>query len=59
MIGRKETREPLLTFDDCTQWQVRTDQADAALYRTKEQRVVGNYSGKVVYKTKQSKKKNK
>ena len=40
MIGRKETREPLLTFDDCTQWQVRTDQADAALYRTKEQRVV-------------------
>lgn len=55
MIGRKETREPLLTFDDCTQWQVRTDQADAALYRTKEQRVVGNYSGKVVYKTKQSK----
>ena len=55
MIGRKETREPLLTFDDCTQWQVRTDQADAALYRTKEQRVVGDYSGKVVYKTKQSK----
>lgn len=51
MEGRTEVREPLLTFDDCTQWQVRTHNADVNLYRTQEQRVAGDYSGKVVYKT--------
>lgn len=55
MADRKEAREPLLTFDDCTQWQVRSHQSEAALYRTKEQRVIGEYSGKLVYKTKQAK----
>lgn len=53
MEGRREAREPLFTFDDCTQWQVRANQSEVALYRTKEQRVIGDYSGKVVYKTKQ------
>ena len=55
MEGRTEAREPLFTFDDCTQWQVRANQSEVALYRTKEQRVIGDYSGKVVYKTKQAK----
>ena len=55
MEGRREAREPLFTFDDCTQWQVRANQSEVALYRTKEQRVIGDYSGKVVYKTKQAK----
>lgn len=51
MKDRTEVREPILTFDDCTQWQVRMeDRAEATLYRTKEQRVIGDYSGKVVYK---------
>ncbi|MGN0230511.1 MAG: hypothetical protein ACI4BH_11965 [Muribaculaceae bacterium] len=55
MKGRKEVREPVLTFDDCSKWQIRTHQTEAALYRTKEQRVVGEYSGKVVYKAAKSK----
>lgn len=55
MKGRTEAREPLLTFDDCTQWQTRTENAEATLYRTQEQRVVGSYSGKVEYKTTQAK----
>ena len=55
MEGRTEAREPLFTFDDCTQWQVRANQSEVTLYRTKEQRVIGDYSGKVVYKTKQAK----
>ena len=45
MEGRREAREPLFTFDDCTQWQVRANQSEVALYRTKEQRVIGDYSG--------------
>lgn len=53
MEGRKEAREPLLTFDDCSLWQIRTDRAEAMLYRTQEKRVIGEYSGKVVYKTTQ------
>ncbi len=51
MKGRTEIREPLITFDDCSLWQVRTNNAGADLYRTEEQKVIGNYSGKVVYKT--------
>lgn len=51
MEGRKEAREPFLTFDDCTQWQVRTWNSEANLYRTQEQRVINDYSGKVLYKT--------
>lgn len=53
MKGRKEAREPLFSFDDCSKWQIRSRQAEVALYRTKEQRVVGDYSGKVVYKAAQ------
>ena len=52
MDGRKEVRDPILTFDDCSKWKIRTDQTEAKLYRTKEQRIISEYSGKVVYTTK-------
>jgi hypothetical protein len=52
MKDRKDNRVPLATFDDCTKWQVTADQAEVKLYRTREERVVGDYSGKVVYRTK-------
>lgn len=55
MEGRKETRVPTITFDDCTRWQVKTKNADAQLYRTQEQKIVGMYSGKVHYRTRQRK----
>ena len=55
MKDRKEIREPLITFDDCTKWQVKVQKGEARLYRTQEQRVVTEYSGKVEYKSDSSK----
>ena len=49
MNGRKEAREPILTFDDCTKWQVRVQKGEAGLYRTREQRIITDFSGKVAY----------
>lgn len=51
MEDRKEIREPFITFDDCTRWQVTVRKGGAKLYRTREQRVVTDYSGKVEYST--------
>lgn len=49
MEGRKEAREPDITFDDCTIWQIRNVAGEAALFRTREQQVITDYSGKVTY----------
>ncbi|WP_343319039.1 hypothetical protein [Sphingobacterium multivorum] len=51
MEGRTEVRQPLVDFEDCSRWKVRTYNTQAALYRTEEQRVIGQHSGKVLYKT--------
>jgi hypothetical protein len=51
MQGRQEVREPFITFDDCTKWQVTVNKGEAKLFRTQEQRVVTDYSGRVEYKT--------
>lgn len=50
MYGRKEERVPIADFDDCTKWKLTSNNCDVKLYRTKEQRVFREYSGKVVYK---------
>ncbi len=51
MKGRVEERKPLISFDDCTQWEVSSKNCDVKLYRTQEQRVFRKYSGKIIYKT--------
>ena len=52
MKGRIDSRIPLVAFDDCTKWQVTAENAEAKLFRTQEERVIGEYSGKVNYITK-------
>ncbi|RLD77136.1 MAG: hypothetical protein DRJ07_15175, partial [Bacteroidetes bacterium] len=51
MKDRVEERKPLISFDDCTQWEVSSKNCDVKLYRTQEQRVFRKYSGKIIYKT--------
>ncbi len=55
MKGRVEKRVPLASFDNCTQWEVSTQNCDVKLYRTQEQRVFRKFSGKIIYKTKAKK----
>ncbi|MFA5814276.1 MAG: hypothetical protein WC865_01460 [Bacteroidales bacterium] len=55
MKDRKEIREPFITFDDCALWQVKVQKGEAKLYRTQEQRVISEFSGKVEYKPDTSK----
>jgi len=50
MAGREEKRAPLATFVDCTEWVVECENAEAHLYRTKEQRLFREYCGKLVYR---------
>ncbi|MCD7935727.1 MAG: hypothetical protein LUG98_02590 [Tannerellaceae bacterium] len=51
MAGRTDDMSPTLTFEDCSQWVITSLNAEAALYRTREERVFSEYSGKIVYKT--------
>ena len=53
MKNYKEQRIPAITFDDCTLWQITNEQnVDVKLCRTQQERVITEYSGKVLYKTK-------
>jgi hypothetical protein len=49
MAGRPEAHPPVAHFADCTQWVVETEDADASLYRTQEQRLFRDFCGKLVY----------
>ncbi|MCC8155147.1 MAG: hypothetical protein LIP01_13715, partial [Tannerellaceae bacterium] len=40
---------PTLTFEDCSLWIITPINAEAALFRTQEERVFSEYSGKVIY----------
>ena len=51
MKDRTEERIPLISFDDAEKWKVTTKNCEVKLYRTKEQRVFREYSGKIIYKT--------
>lgn len=51
MKDRKDEFTPDLTFNDCTQWIIQSHNVEADLYRTKQERVLSEYSGKIVYKT--------
>ncbi|MCD7935248.1 MAG: hypothetical protein LUG98_00140 [Tannerellaceae bacterium] len=51
MKGRTEEFPPFLTFNDCSEWTIRSTHAEAALYRTRQERVWGEYSGRIVYTT--------
>jgi hypothetical protein len=51
MKDRKDEFTPVATFNDCTQWIVKSTNVEVALYRTQEERVFSDYSGKIVYTT--------
>lgn len=51
MEGREEDRIHLVDFDDCTKWKVTSKNCDVQLFRTQEERVYREYSGKIIYKT--------
>ncbi len=50
MEGRVEDRTPLTDFDDCTKWKVTSNNCEAKLFRTQEQKVYRKYSRKLIYK---------
>ncbi len=51
MAGRQEDRVPLAKFDDCERWFIETENCDADLYLTSEQRLFRDKCGKLVYNT--------
>lgn len=50
MADRKEERQPLATFEDCSRWVVESKGAEARLYRTSEQRLYRPHCGKLAYR---------
>jgi len=50
MVGRQETRRPLVTFEDCTQWVIEGHSTEAFLYRTQDRRLYRDHCGKLVYR---------
>ncbi len=51
MAARQEDKEPLADFDNCEKWIIETENAEADLYLSSEQRLFRPTSGKLVYKT--------
>lgn len=49
MANRVEDKTPVATFEDCTKWTVETGNCRANLYRTEEEKLYRNYSGKLVF----------
>jgi hypothetical protein len=49
MVGRAEDNIPVATFEDCTKWIVETENCKANLYRTEEEKLFREYSGKLVF----------
>ncbi len=50
MVMRGDDHEPLITFEDCTRWVVEGDHAEAALYRTEEEKLYRDYAGKLWFR---------
>ena len=50
-----DNREATLTFMDCTQWFLQTENCAATLHRSNQEIVIDDFSGKIVYKTFSSK----
>jgi hypothetical protein len=51
MAARREDKVPLVVFDDCEKWIIETENCEADLYLSSEQRLFRPTSGKLVYKT--------
>lgn len=51
MAMRKEDKVPIITFDNCDKWIIETENSEADLYLSSEQRLFRDTSGKLVYKT--------
>jgi hypothetical protein len=49
MKNRTEERQPVITFEDCTQWQVEATGCEANLYRSNDQLLYRDYVGKLRY----------
>lgn len=50
MKDRKEERDPVITFEDCTSWTVEATGCEANLYRSNDQLLYRDYVGKLTYK---------
>ncbi len=44
-------KKATLSFMDCSKWYVQTENCEAALYRSNQEIVADEFSGKIVYKT--------
>jgi hypothetical protein len=55
MATRKENKVPVVDFENCEKWIIETENAETDLYLSSEQRIFGQTSGKLVYKTTQKK----
>lgn len=51
MATRREDKTPLVLFDDCEKWIIETENCEADLYLSSEQRLFRPTSGKLVYTT--------
>ena len=51
MATREEDKVPIALFDNCEKWIIKTENCEADLYLTSEQRLFRETSGKLVYKT--------
>lgn len=49
MATRVEDKIPIITFEDCTKWTIETENCNANLYRTEEEKLFRKYSGKLVF----------
>ncbi len=49
MADRLEDKIPVATFEDCTKWIIETENCDANLYRTEEEKLFRKYAGKLVF----------
>jgi len=49
MANRMEDKTPIATFEDCTKWLIETEDCEASLYRTEEEKLFRQYSGKLVF----------
>lgn len=50
MKNRQDEYTPIATFEDCTKWTVEGINVEVALYRTRQERVFSEYSGRIHYK---------